>query len=67
MTIRRIVGSATVPVLVDAGVGCGGGDGVRCDGVLTHTAVAEAKDVIMMVHAMRAAVEPAASPTTAGG
>jgi thiazole synthase len=61
VTIRLIVEGATVPVLVDAGVGTASDAGVAmelgCDGVLMNTAIAEAKDPIMMARAMRLAVE----------
>jgi thiazole synthase len=61
VTIRLIVENAKVPVLVDAGVGTASDAGVAmelgCDGVLMNTAIAEAKDPIMMARAMRLAVE----------
>ena len=61
VTIRLIVEGAGVPVLVDAGVGQAS-DAARamelgCDGVLMNTAIAEAKDPILMAAAMKAAVE----------
>lgn len=59
--IRLIVENAKVPVLVDAGVGTASDATVAmelgCDGVLMNTAIAEAKDPVMMAHAMKAAVE----------
>jgi thiazole synthase len=61
VTIRLIVEGASVPVLVDAGVGTASDAAVAmelgCDGVLMNTAIAEAKDPIMMAAAMRQAVE----------
>ncbi len=61
VTIRLIVEGAGVPVLVDAGVGSASDAAVAmelgCDGVLMNTAIAEAKDPVMMAAAMRAAVE----------
>ncbi|MBR0552160.1 sulfur carrier protein ThiS [Stakelama marina] len=61
VTIRLIVEGANVPVLVDAGVGTASDAGVAmelgCDGVLMNTAIAEAKDPIMMARAMKLAVE----------
>ena len=61
VTIRLIVEAATVPVLVDAGVGCASDAAVAmelgCDGVLMNTAIAEAKDPVTMARAMRHAVE----------
>ena len=59
--IRLIVEGASVPVLVDAGVGTASDASVAmelgCDGVLMNTAIAEAKDPIMMARAMKLAVE----------
>ncbi len=61
VTIRLIVENANVPVLVDAGVGTASDAAVAmelgCDGVLMNTAIAEAKDPVMMARAMRHAVE----------
>jgi len=61
VTIRLIVEGAKVPVLVDAGVGSASDAAVAmelgCDGVLMNTAIAEAKDPVMMAAAMKAAVE----------
>jgi thiazole synthase len=61
VTIRLIVEGAKVPVLVDAGVGTASDAAVAmelgCDGVLMNTAIAEAKDPVMMAAAMKAAVE----------
>jgi thiazole synthase len=59
--IRLIVEGASVPVLVDAGVGTASDASVAmelgCDGVLMNTAIAEAKDPILMARAMKLAVE----------
>jgi thiazole synthase len=59
--IRLIVEGANVPVLVDAGVGTASDATVAmelgCDGVLMNTAIAEAKDPVMMARAMKLAVE----------
>ena len=61
VTIRLIVEGAKVPVLVDAGVGTASDAAAAmelgCDGVLMNTAIAEAKDPVMMAAAMKAAVE----------
>ncbi len=50
VTIRLIVEGASVPVLVDAGVGTASDAAVAmelgCDGVLMNTAIAEAKDPV---------------------
>ena len=61
VTIRLIVEGASVPVLVDAGVGTASDAAVAmelgCDGVLMNTAIAEAKEPVLMARAMRHAVE----------
>ena len=61
VTIRLIVEGASVPVLVDAGVGTASDAAVAmelgCEGVLMNTAIAEAKDPVRMARAMRLAVE----------
>lgn len=61
VTIRLIVEGAKVPVLVDAGVGTASDAAVAmelgCDGVLMNTAIAEARDPILMARAMKLAVE----------
>ena len=50
-----------VPVLVDAGIGCASDAAVAmelgADGVLTNTAIAQAKDPVLMAQAMRDAVK----------
>ena len=61
VTIRLIVEAAKVPVLVDAGVGTASDAAAAmelgCDGVLMNTAIAEARDPILMAAAMKAGVE----------
>ncbi len=61
VTIRLIVEGASVPVLVDAGVGTASDAAVAmelgCDGVLMNTAIAEARDPVRMARAMKLAVE----------
>ena len=61
VTIRLIKEGASVPVLVDAGVGTASDAAVAmelgCDGVLMNTAIAEAKDPVRMARAMKLAVE----------
>jgi thiazole synthase len=61
VTIRLIVEGASVPVLVDAGVGTASDAAeameLGCDGVLMNTAIAEAKNPVMMARAMKVAVE----------
>ena len=60
INIRLIVEQAKVPVLVDAGVGTASDAAIAmelgCDGVLMNTAIAEAKDPILMAEAMKHAV-----------
>ena len=59
--IRTIVENAKVPILVDAGVGTASDAAIAmelgCDGVLMNTAIAEAKNPVLMASAMKKAVE----------
>jgi thiazole synthase len=68
--IRIILEHATVPVIVDAGVGTASDAAVAlemgCDGVLMNTAIAGAKDPIMMAEAMKLAVEAGRKAYLAG-
>lgn len=61
VNIRIIVEQSSVPVLVDAGVGTPSDAAVAmelgCDGVLMNTAIAGARDPILMARAMKAAIE----------
>jgi thiazole synthase len=70
VTIRLIVEGASVPVLVDAGVGTASDAAVAmelgCDGVLMNTAIAEAKDPVRMARAMKLAVEAGREAYLAG-
>jgi len=70
VTIRLIVEGASVPVLVDAGVGTASDAAVAmelgCDGVLMNTAIAEAGDPVRMARAMRLAVEAGREAYRAG-
>ncbi|NJC33822.1 thiazole synthase [Sphingomonas jejuensis] len=70
VTIRLIVEGANVPVIVDAGVGTASDAAIAmelgCDGVLMNTAIAEARDPVLMASAMRAAVEAGRSAYRAG-
>lgn len=58
--VREIVESVKVPVLVDAGVGTASDAAIAmelgCDGVLMNTAIAQARDPVLMASAMRHAV-----------
>lgn len=60
LNIRLIVEQASVPILVDAGVGTASDAAIAmelgCDGVLMNTAIAEARDPILMAQAMKHAV-----------
>jgi thiazole synthase len=60
VNIRLIVEQAKVPVLVDAGVGTASDATIAmelgCDAVLMNTAIAQARDPILMASAMRHAV-----------
>ncbi|MEM1389712.1 MAG: thiazole synthase [Pseudomonadota bacterium] len=60
LNIRLIVEQSRVPVIVDAGVGTASDAAqameLGCDGVLMNTAIAEAKDPILMASAMKYAV-----------
>lgn len=60
VNIRLIVEQSSVPVIVDAGVGTASDATAAmelgCDGVLMNTAIAEAKDPILMASAMKHAV-----------
>jgi thiazole synthase len=58
--IREIVENASVPIIVDAGVGTASDACIAmelgCDGVLMNTAIASAKEPIKMANAMKYAV-----------
>ena len=58
--IREIIENATVPIIVDAGVGTASDACIAmelgCDGVLMNTAIACAKEPIKMANAMKYAV-----------
>jgi thiazole synthase len=61
LNIKFIVENAKVPVLVDAGVGTASDAAIAmelgCDGVLMNTAIALARDPILMAKAMKAGIE----------
>jgi thiazole synthase len=58
--IRLILENACVPIIVDAGVGTASDAAIAmelgCDGVLMNTAIAEARDPVLMASAMKHAV-----------
>ena len=69
-TLLEIIENAKVPVLVDAGVGTASDAAIAmelgCDGVLMNTAIAGAKDPVLMASAMRKAVEAGREAFLAG-
>ncbi len=68
--IVTIVEQARVPILVDAGVGTASDAAIAmelgCDGVLMNTAVALAKDPVLMASAMKKAIEAGREAYLAG-
>jgi thiazole synthase len=68
--LLEIIENAKVPVLVDAGVGTASDAAIAmelgCDGVLMNTAIAGARDPIMMAGAMKKAVEAGREAFLAG-
>jgi thiazole synthase len=68
--IHMILENANVPILVDAGVGTASDASIAmelgCDGVLMNTAIAAAKDPIMMAYAMKLAVDSGRAAYLAG-
>jgi thiazole synthase len=68
--LQIIIDNAKVPVLVDAGVGTASDAAIAmelgCDGVLMNTAIAAAKDPVLMASAMKKAVEAGREAWRAG-
>lgn len=68
--IRTIVENANVPILVDAGVGCASDAAIAmelgCDGVLMNTAIAGAREPVLMASAMKKAIEAGRESYLAG-
>jgi len=68
--ILEIVENARVPILVDAGVGTASDAAVAmelgCDGVLMNTAIAAARDPVLMASAMAKAIEAGREAFKAG-
>src|SRR2546430_12691438 len=68
--LELIIGSAKVPVVVDAGVGTASDAAIAmelgCDAVLMNTAVAKARNPVLMAQAMRKAVEAGREAFLAG-
>lgn len=69
-SLELIIEQARVPVLVDAGVGTASDAAealeLGCDGVLLNTAIAEAKDPVLMAEAMRLGVDAGRKAFLAG-
>ncbi len=68
--IRIIIENARVPILVDAGVGTASDAAIAmelgCDGVLMNTAIACAKNPVLMASAMKKAIEAGREAYRAG-
>ncbi len=68
--LALIIEQAKVPVIVDAGVGTASDVAVAmelgCDGVLLNTAIAHAKDPVLMARAMKLAVQAGRAAFLAG-
>ncbi|MEE7546345.1 thiazole synthase [Xanthomonas sp. Kuri4-1] len=68
--LLEIVENAKVPIIVDAGVGTASDAAIAmelgCDGVLMNTAIAGARDPVLMASAMRKAVEAGREAFLAG-
>lgn len=68
--ILTIVENARVPILVDAGVGTASDTSIAmelgCDGVLMNTAVAHARNPVLMASAMKKAIEAGREAYLAG-
>jgi thiazole synthase len=68
--LLEIIENAKVPVIVDAGVGTASDAAIAmelgCDGVLMNTAIAGAKNPVLMAHAMKLAVEAGRAAFHAG-
>lgn len=66
----EIIENAKVPIIVDAGVGTASDAAIAmelgCDGVLMNTAIASAKNPILMASAMRKAIEAGREAFLAG-
>ena len=69
-TLLEIIDNAKVPIIVDAGVGTASDAAIAmelgCDGVLMNTAIAGARDPVLMASAMRKAVEAGREAFLAG-
>ena len=68
--MMTIIENATVPIIVDAGVGTASDAAIAmelgCDGVLMNTAIAEARQPVLMASAMKKAIEAGREAFLAG-
>ena len=68
--MQIIIANANIPVLVDAGVGTASDAAIAmelgCQGVLMNTAIAAARDPVLMAGAMKKAVEAGREAYLAG-
>lgn len=68
--LLEIIENAKVPIIVDAGVGTASDAAIAmelgCDGVLMNTAIASAKDPVLMAHAMKLAIQAGRAAFKAG-
>ena len=68
--LRLIIDNAKVPIIVDAGVGTASDATIAmelgCDGVLMNTAIAHAKDPVLMASAMKKGIEAGREAYLAG-
>lgn len=68
--ILEIIENANVPIIVDAGVGTASDAAIAmelgCDGVLMNTAIAAAKDPLLMASAMKKAIQAGREAFLAG-
>jgi thiazole synthase len=68
--VQLVIDAVKLPVIVDAGVGTASDAAIAmelgCDGVLMNTAVAAAKDPVLMARAMKKAVEAGREAYLAG-
>jgi len=68
--ILEIIENANVPIIVDAGVGTASDAAIAmemgCDGVLMNTAIAAAKDPVLMASAMKKGIEAGREAFLAG-
>jgi thiazole synthase len=68
--VQLVIDAVELPVIVDAGVGTASDAAIAmelgCDGVLMNTAVAAARDPVLMARAMKKAVEAGREAFLAG-